>query len=105
MAAGQESLVGICLQPAQPRGINPNANRVKVASVSSAGAWTVSVDGDELKVELATGGGKQSLIPISDSVFSFPGTGGTVKFVDDGKGPVTTLVLTIVEGDIPGKRK
>lgn len=69
------------------------------------GAWTVSVDGDDLKIELSTGGGKQALIPISDSVFSFPGSGGTVKFVDDGKGTITTMVLTIVEGDMPGKRR
>jgi hypothetical protein len=69
------------------------------------GDWTVSVDGDELKIEMATGGGKQPVVPLSDSVFTFPAIGGTVRFVTDAKGVASQLILTIVEGDIPGFRK
>ena len=65
----------------------------------------VSLDGDDLKIELGNGGGKQSVVAQSDALFSFPTTGGTVRFVTDGSGPAGALVLTIVEGDFKGMRK
>jgi hypothetical protein len=82
------------------------ASRSAVARIGGPlGEWTVSVDGDELKIEMATGGGKQPVVPLSDSVFTFPAIGGTVRFVTDAKGIASQLILTIVEGDIPGFRK
>jgi hypothetical protein len=76
-----------------------------VYDVGPLGEWTVSVDGDELKVEMSTGGGKQSTFAQSETRFTFPATGGTLTFVSDAKGVVTEMVLTIVEGDMPAKRK
>jgi len=73
--------------------------------VEMLGAWTVSVDGDQLNIELADGGGKQPAYAQSDTVFSFPGIGGTVKFVTDAKGVATHFFLTIVEGDIKAVKK
>jgi hypothetical protein len=78
---------------------------VGVYEVEMLGTWTVSVNGDELQIELGSGGGKQTVFAVSDTVFSFPSTGGTVKFVTDGKSPAKEIVLTIVEGDIKGARK
>jgi Domain of unknown function (DUF3471) len=69
------------------------------------GVWTVSLDGDELKIEMADGGGKQAVIPHSDTVFVYPPIGGPVRFVTDAKGQVTGFVVTIVEGDIPAKKR
>ena len=78
---------------------------VGVYEVEMLGTWTVSVNGDELQIELGSGGGRQTVFAVSDTVFSFPSTGGTVKFVTDGKSPAKEIVLTIVEGDIKGARK
>ena len=78
---------------------------VGVYEVEMLGTWTVSLNGDELQIELGNGGGKQTVHAVSDTLFSFPSTGGTVKFVTDGKSPAKELVLTIVEGDIKGARK
>jgi hypothetical protein len=78
---------------------------VGVYEVEMLGTWTVSLNGDELQIELGNGGGKQTVHPVSDALFSFPSTGGTVKFVTDGKSPAKELVLTIVEGDLKGTRK
>ena len=78
---------------------------VGVYEVEMLGTWTVSLNGDELLIELGNGGGKQTVFAVSDTVFSFPSTGGTVTFVTDGKSPAKELVLTIVEGDIKGARK
>ena len=78
---------------------------VGVYEIEMLGTWTVSLDGDDLTIEMANGGGRQSAAPVSDTLFSFPPIGGAVRFVTDGKGPATGLVLTIVEGDIPGTRK
>jgi hypothetical protein len=73
--------------------------------VTMLGVWTVSLDGDELKIEMGDGGGKQAVIPHSDTVFGYPPIGGPVRFVTDAKGQVTGFVLTIVEGDIPAKKR
>jgi len=73
--------------------------------VEMLGTWTVSLDGDTLQIEMANGGGKQTVHAQSDTMFSFASVGGTVRFVSDGKGPAKELVLTIVEGDIKGTRK
>ena len=78
---------------------------VGIYDVPMLGAWTVSLDGDELKIEMGDGGGKQGVIARSDTVFVYPPVGGPVQFVTDGNGQVTGLVLTIVEGDIPGKKR
>jgi uncharacterized protein DUF3471 len=78
---------------------------VGVYEVEMLGTWTVSLEGDALMIELGNGGGRQAVHPVSDTLFSFPSTGGTVTFVSDGKGPAKELVLTIVEGDIKGTRK
>jgi hypothetical protein len=78
---------------------------VGVYEVEMLGTWTVLLNGDELQIELGNGGGKQTVHPVSDTLFSFPSTGGTVKFVTDGKSPAKELVLTIVEGDLKGTRK
>jgi hypothetical protein len=73
--------------------------------VEMLGVWTVSVQGDELMIEMAGGGGRQPAFAQSDNVFIFPTTGGTVRFVSEGKGPATHFFLTIVEGDIKATRK
>jgi len=73
--------------------------------VPMLGDWIVSVEGDELKIQMASGGGKQAVVAQSDTVFLYPPIGGTVRFEGDGKGPATGLVVTIVEGDIPATRK
>jgi hypothetical protein len=75
--------------------------------VGPFGTWTVSVTGDHLAIELADGGGKQTVFPTSDNVFVFPSTGGTVTFVRDPKknNAVTHFLLTIVEGDFRADRK
>ncbi|HEY7185241.1 MAG TPA: DUF3471 domain-containing protein [Vicinamibacterales bacterium] len=80
------------------------ARYVGTYEVEMLGTWTVSVNGDELQIELGNGGGKQTVFAVSDTLFSFPSTGGTVKFITDGKNPAKELVLTIVEGDIKGTR-
>ena len=74
-------------------------------AVPMLGVWTISVAGDDLKVEMSDGGGKQVAFAQSDTVFVFPPIGGTLRFVGDGKGPATGFVLTVVEGDIPAMRK
>lgn len=73
--------------------------------VEMLGVWTLSLDGDDLKIEMADGGGKQAVIAKSDTVFAFPPLGGTVRFVTDAKGVATGFVLTVVEGDINATRK
>jgi hypothetical protein len=69
------------------------------------GLWTVSLDGDDLKIEMADGGGKQAVVAQSDTAFLFPPIGGSVRFVTDAKGAATGFVLTIVEGDLKATRK
>jgi hypothetical protein len=78
---------------------------VGVYDVAMLGVWTVSLDGDELKIEMADGGGKQGVIPHSDTVFGYPPIGGPVRFVFDDMGHVTGFVVTVVEGDIPAKKR
>jgi hypothetical protein len=73
--------------------------------VEMLGLWTVSVEGDQLSIELADGGGRQRTIAQSDTVFMFPAFGGTVRFVVDGTGAATHFVLTVVEGDVTATRK
>ena len=73
--------------------------------VEMLGTWTVSVEGDELKIEMADGGGKQSTIAQSDTVFMFPPVGGSIRFVTNGQGQATHFFVTIVEGDIKATRK
>jgi hypothetical protein len=81
------------------------ARYVGTYDVEMLGVWTVSLDGDDLKIEMADGGGKQPVIPHSDTVFGYPPIGGPVRFVTDTKGQVTGFVVTIVEGDIPAKKR
>ncbi len=81
------------------------ARYVGIYDVPMLGVWTVSLDGDELKIEMSDGGGKQGVIPHSDTVFGYPPLGGPVRFVSDEKGQVTGLIVTVVEGDIPGKKR
>jgi hypothetical protein len=69
------------------------------------GNWTISVVGDQLAVDLGTGGGKQTMFARADDVFVLQSSGGTVTFVRDAGNVVTHLFLTIVEGDIKAERK
>jgi hypothetical protein len=78
---------------------------VGIYDVPMLGVWTVLLDGDELKIEMADGGGKQAVIPHSDTVFIYPPVGGPVRFISDAQGQVTGFVVTIVEGDIPAKKR
>ncbi|HET9569461.1 MAG TPA: DUF3471 domain-containing protein [Vicinamibacterales bacterium] len=78
---------------------------VGIYDVPMLGVWTVSLDGDELKIEMADGGGKQAVISHSDTVFIYPPVGGPVRFISDAQGQVTGLVVTIVEGDIPARKR
>jgi hypothetical protein len=73
--------------------------------VGPLGNWTVSVVGDQLAVDLGTGGGKQSMFARADDVFVLQSSGGTVRFVRDAKNVVTHLVITIVEGDFKAERR
>ena len=81
------------------------ASYAGVYDVGPLGNWTVSLDGDDLKIELSDGGGKQTVHPQSDTLFLFPSTGGTVRFVKDDKGATTHFFLTIVEGDFKAMKK
>jgi hypothetical protein len=67
--------------------------------------WTVSLEGDDLKIEMSDGGGKQAVIAQSDTVFGYPAIGGAVRFVSDAQGQATGFVVTIVEGDIPARKR
>ena len=78
---------------------------VGIYDVEMLGVWTVSLDGDDLKIEMGDGGGKQGVIPQSDTVFVYPPLGGPVRFVSDAQGQVTGFVVTVVEGDIPAKKR
>ena len=78
---------------------------VGVYDVAMLGVWTVSLDGDDLKIEMGDGGGKQGVISHSDTVFGYPPIGGPVRFVSEANGEVTGFVVTVVEGDIPGKKR
>ena len=60
---------------------------VGIYDVPMLGVWTVSLDGDELKIEMADGGGKQAVIAQSDTVFIYPPIGGPVQFISDAQGP------------------
>jgi len=73
--------------------------------VGPLGNWTVSVVGDQLAVDLGTGGGKQSMFARADDVFVLQSSGGTVTFVRDANKVVTHLVITIVEGDFKAERR
>jgi hypothetical protein len=74
--------------------------------VEMLGTWIVSIDGDDLKIEMADGGGKQTAFAQSDTEFVFPPIGGgRIRFVTDAKGVATHFFLTIVEGDIKATRK
>lgn len=66
----------------------------------------MSPAGGDLFVEIADGGGKQQLLPMSDTTSVFQSTGGTVTFVRDPKknNAVTHFLLTIVEGDYRADR-
>ena len=78
---------------------------VGMYDVGPLGVWTVSVVGGQLAIELPTGGGKQLMLPQSDTTYMFPSVGGTVAFVKDTKGAVIHFLLTIVEGDFTAVRK
>ena len=78
---------------------------VGIYDVPMLGVWTVSLDGGELKIEMADGGGKQAVIAQSDTVFIYPPIGGPVQFISDAQGKVSGLVVTIVEGDIPARKR
>jgi hypothetical protein len=73
--------------------------------VGPLGNWTVSVVGDQLVVDLGTGGGRQPMFARADDVFVLQSSGGTLTFVRDAKSVVTHLLLTIVEGDFKAERK
>jgi uncharacterized protein DUF3471 len=73
--------------------------------VGPLGNWTVSVVGDQLVVDLGTGGGRQPMFARADDVFVLQSSGGTLTFVRDAKNVVTHLFLTIVEGDFKAERK
>jgi hypothetical protein len=73
--------------------------------VGPLGNWTISVVGDQLAVDLGTGGGKQVMFARADDVFVLQSSGGTLTFVRDAKNVVTHMFLTIVEGDIRAERK
>ena len=73
--------------------------------VGPLGDWTVSVVGDQLVVDLGTGGGRQTMFARAHDVFMLQSSGGTVTFVRDAKNVVTHLIITIVEGDFKAERK
>jgi hypothetical protein len=81
------------------------ARYVGTYDVVMLGVWTVSLEGDELKIEMGDGGGKQSVIAQSDTVFLYPPIGGPVRFITDAQGRATGFEITIVEGDIPAKKR
>ena len=66
---------------------------VGIYDVPMLGVWTVSLDGDELKIEMADGGGKQAVISHSDTVFIYPPVGGPVRFISDAQGQVTHVLV------------
>ena len=68
------------------------------------GIWRILVDGDQLKTQMADGVTPQPLMAQSDTKFMFPAIGGTLTFVTDATGATTTMILTVVEGDMPAKK-
>jgi len=63
------------------------------------GEFRVSVNQQQLMIELPGGGGPQPVFALSDNTFVFPTLGGMIEFVADANGAVTQMVLKIVEGD------
>ena len=63
------------------------------------GTLHVSVEGDQLLIELPGGGGRQPTFAQSEKDFVFPSIGSLIEFVKDSRGTVTHLLIKIVEGD------
>jgi hypothetical protein len=63
------------------------------------GILRISLDGDQLAVELPGGGGKLPVFAQSETEFFLPTLGSGVEFVKDSKGAVTRLMLRTVEGN------
>lgn len=73
--------------------------------VGPLGTWVVSLDHDRLQIEMSDGGGPQPVVAQSDTVFTFPATGGFLTFVPASKNTAAHFILTIVEGDFKAMRK
>jgi hypothetical protein len=68
------------------------------------GKLRVTVDGDQLAVELPGGGGRHHAFAKSDEDFFLPALGASLKFLKDARGDVTHLRVTTVEGDVHAPR-
>jgi len=68
------------------------------------GKIRVSMDGNQLAIELSGGNGRHPALARSDTEFLVPALGGSLTFLKDQKGAVTHVRLTIVEGDIDARR-
>jgi hypothetical protein len=63
------------------------------------GTLHVSVEGDQLMIELPGGGGRQPTFAQSEKDFVLPSLGSLIEFVKDSQGNITHLLIKIVEGD------
>ena len=68
------------------------------------GILRVTVEGEQLSVELPGGGGRHPMIAKSDEDFFLPALGAWLRFVRNADGDVTSLRVTSVEGDMPAPR-
>ena len=84
-------------QPVDHEGKPVDKDGKPVAGGAKPEKFVVTVEGDQLMLEIASGGGKIPLTAESDTRFSV--VGQPVDFVSNQQGKVTHLVLHIVEGD------
>jgi len=68
------------------------------------GILRVTVDGDQLAVQLSGGGGRHIAMAKSEEDFFLVELGAWLKFVNDAHGDVSHLRITSVEGDVRAPR-
>jgi hypothetical protein len=68
------------------------------------GNLRVTVDGDQLMIELPGGAGRHAALARSDEEFFLPPLGAWLKFMKDAKDNITVLRITSVEGDMNALR-
>ena len=68
------------------------------------GKIRVSIEGDQLAIELSGGNGRHQALARSDTEFLVPALGGSLTFLKNENKAVTHVRLTIVEGDIDARR-
>ena len=81
------------------------ARYVGVYDVAMLGVWTVSLDGDDSRFEMGDGGGKQGVIASFRHGIWLSADWWTCPVQNRCEGSGTGFVVTVVEGDIPAKKR